>query len=248
MTETQDIPWKRLSVEAAAIVASILLAFAIDAWWDDKREQEELRGTLQAILNDFQASKEAVTRGRTTATARRESIVNLFQATNDSSVQLSDTALDLLLSDLGWFQDQMIINDGSINSLFAGGKIGSINNDELRGNLAGWPRNIDELRALLSQDKKYLEDLWWPFIREHGYQPQILRAVRHVPGHPTDTWVAFPLEPSERFDHSVLLSDRRFQNVLAELWSVQNDMLVAYDRADNWLDRSIELIEAELSE
>jgi len=247
MTETQDIPWKRLSVEAAAIVASILLAFAIDAWWDDKREQEELRGTLQAILNDFQASKEAVTWGRTTSTARRESIVNLFQATNDSSIQLSDTALDLLLSDLGWFEDQMIINDGSINSLFAGGKIGSINNDELRGNLAGWPRNIDELRGILSQDKKYLEDLWWPFIREHGYQPQILRAVRHVPGHPTSTWVTFPLEPSERFDHSVLLSDRRFHNVLAELWSVQNDMLVAYDRADNWLDRSIELIEAELS-
>ena len=35
MTETQKIPWKRISVEAAASVASILLAFAIDAWWEE---------------------------------------------------------------------------------------------------------------------------------------------------------------------------------------------------------------------
>ena len=32
MNATQKIQWKRLSVEAFAIVASILLAFAIDAW------------------------------------------------------------------------------------------------------------------------------------------------------------------------------------------------------------------------
>jgi hypothetical protein len=247
MTESQKIPWKRIGIEASAIVASILLAFAIDAWWDERREQEDVRRTLQAILEDFHASKEAVTWGRTASTARRQSIVKLIEVTNDSSSKLNDTALDRLLSDLGWFQDRMIINDGSLNSLIASGKIGAINNAELRGNLAGWSRNNDELRAMLSQDKKYLEDLWWPFIREHGYQPQIQRAVRHFPGHPTDTWIAFPLEPSERFDHSILLSERRFHNVLAELWSVQNDMLLAYDRADNWLDRSIELIEEELS-
>jgi hypothetical protein len=32
MVENEKLPWKRLTVEAAAIVASILLAFAIDAW------------------------------------------------------------------------------------------------------------------------------------------------------------------------------------------------------------------------
>jgi len=31
MINADKIPWKRFSVEAAAIVASILLAFAIDA-------------------------------------------------------------------------------------------------------------------------------------------------------------------------------------------------------------------------
>ncbi len=48
MTETQNIPWRRLSIEAAAIVASILLAFAIDAWWEERglliEEQQVLQG------------------------------------------------------------------------------------------------------------------------------------------------------------------------------------------------------------
>jgi len=40
MINADKIPWKRLSVEAAAIVASILLAFAIDAWWGDRQRDE----------------------------------------------------------------------------------------------------------------------------------------------------------------------------------------------------------------
>jgi len=39
--ETEKIPWKRLVLEATAIVASILLAFAIDAWWDERQDRKE---------------------------------------------------------------------------------------------------------------------------------------------------------------------------------------------------------------
>ncbi|MDX1674282.1 MAG: hypothetical protein R3314_05700 [Longimicrobiales bacterium] len=35
----RDIPWPRLVIEAVLIVASILLAFAIDAWWDEARDR-----------------------------------------------------------------------------------------------------------------------------------------------------------------------------------------------------------------
>ncbi len=55
MNETLIIPWKRLTVEAAAIVASILLAFAIDAWWDDFQQRKQthtLLIDLEAVLAD----------------------------------------------------------------------------------------------------------------------------------------------------------------------------------------------------
>ena len=53
MKRSQDIPWKRLSVEAAAIVVSILLAFAIDAWWEERLERKEEAEQLVRLHAEF---------------------------------------------------------------------------------------------------------------------------------------------------------------------------------------------------
>jgi hypothetical protein len=52
-TSPQAIPWKRISVEAGAIVASILLAFAIDAWWLERQERGFEQETMAALLDEF---------------------------------------------------------------------------------------------------------------------------------------------------------------------------------------------------
>ena len=39
MTKNQSIPWLRIGAESIAIVGSILLAFTIDAWWDQRVER-----------------------------------------------------------------------------------------------------------------------------------------------------------------------------------------------------------------
>lgn len=49
----QEIPWNRLIIEAIVIVGSILLAFAIDAWWDDLGRRESEREYLQALVDDY---------------------------------------------------------------------------------------------------------------------------------------------------------------------------------------------------
>jgi len=53
MTETQKLPWKRLLAEATAIVLSILLAFAIDAWWEDRNDRQAEDLLLQRLKADF---------------------------------------------------------------------------------------------------------------------------------------------------------------------------------------------------
>lgn len=57
MTEAQFIPWKRIAVEGAAIVASILLAFAIDAWWQDRTQAALQHDQLQMLVNEFRTAK-----------------------------------------------------------------------------------------------------------------------------------------------------------------------------------------------
>ena len=55
MTDSKSIPWKRISIEAAAVVASILLAFALDAWWKDRAESIEEAEILTALKREFEA-------------------------------------------------------------------------------------------------------------------------------------------------------------------------------------------------
>jgi hypothetical protein len=50
MNKSSDIPWKRISAEAVAIVGSILMAFAIDAWWDDRVDEKVAREYVAQLL------------------------------------------------------------------------------------------------------------------------------------------------------------------------------------------------------
>ena len=64
MASTQNNTWKRIYIETAAIVMSILLAFAIDAWWAERQVQREWRNDLVAVLEDFLYSKTSVAKRR----------------------------------------------------------------------------------------------------------------------------------------------------------------------------------------
>ena len=65
MTESQAIPWKRLSAEGVAIVVSILLAFWIDAWWDSQKnvaEEREILVGLEAEFMDLRARLDSLSK------------------------------------------------------------------------------------------------------------------------------------------------------------------------------------------
>lgn len=53
MTKNQPIPWLRIGTESIAIVGSILLAFAIDAWWDERQERTLESEYLAAIIDEI---------------------------------------------------------------------------------------------------------------------------------------------------------------------------------------------------
>ncbi len=54
MTNTHDIPWKRISAEGIAIVVGILLAFGIQAWWESRQNQAEEVEILAGLELEFE--------------------------------------------------------------------------------------------------------------------------------------------------------------------------------------------------
>jgi len=53
MATLRDIQWLRIGTESLAIVGSILLAFAIDAWWDEHTREDRESVLLSGLLEDL---------------------------------------------------------------------------------------------------------------------------------------------------------------------------------------------------
>ena len=117
MTETQNIPWKRTAVEAAAIVASILLAFAIDAGWQEYVEDQRERQVLNALLDDFETTKVNIKGGKNFHLAVQQSNINLLKAVTSSEITLTNDQIGRLLSQLSWWDGESYFSTGALNSL-----------------------------------------------------------------------------------------------------------------------------------
>ena len=85
MTEHQVIPWKRIAVQATAIVISILLAFAIDAGWVESQERELEHRTLEALRSDLEATNEELDRLLRGVAAARENF-SRFQSASPAEL------------------------------------------------------------------------------------------------------------------------------------------------------------------
>ena len=53
----KDIPWRRLTAEAIAIVVSILIAFAIDAAWETRQESQRLTSSLGSLAEELDGNR-----------------------------------------------------------------------------------------------------------------------------------------------------------------------------------------------
>ena len=50
---SRNIPWRGLVAESIVVVMSILLAFTIDAWWENRKNDKQLHSMLQEVLDEL---------------------------------------------------------------------------------------------------------------------------------------------------------------------------------------------------
>lgn len=248
MSEDQKTDWKRLALEAAAIIVSILLAFAIDAWWQERVERQEEEEILVALLADFRQAKENIAERHKSAVVIQSAINQLAKISYGQSSPPDSATLDQLLGKLSWWFPGGQIPTGALNSLVYGGMLGTIQDDELRLDVADWRRKIDYLQSGLSQDYDVYFEVYLPYFRDNGYLPQIATSVTTAPGESDPFYRTTPVPPTEVIDHLPVLADKRFHNILIQLWWVQADVQALLDEADIWLDASIQLIEKQLEQ
>ncbi len=99
MEKHREIPWPRILAEGVAIVVSILLAFAIEAWWQEHHERIVEQEYLVAVLSDIDAVIAEVDRSIAGNVRYNESGRQRLAAMRDGA-QLSDSLAESTLSEM----------------------------------------------------------------------------------------------------------------------------------------------------
>ena len=137
--------FSKLATEGILIVASILIAFAIDAWWEDRQDRHEEQRLLEALKAEFSTNIKIITphiEGHRTSNLYAKELSDLLGKTQ------TDGSVNVRAAELG-----QVINHGStdpqtgvIDAILQSGELRYITNPEIRERLAGWPSLIVDAR------------------------------------------------------------------------------------------------------
>ena len=258
MQNSQNISWKRIFVEAAAIIGSILFAFAIDAWWIQKAESAKERDVLETLLVDMRDLQSNRRKGRDeTIDAIIESARTLLDIARAPDSNVPDREIDHLLNDLTYLVGAFDLGLPMLNMLFEGGAIATLENDGLRACLADLRFAMSVENSYSERETEFIENIFYPYLDENASLAQIWGADDGQPGtlksaiNSTDFPIGREAVRHSEYSHRQLLEKRQFQNIVVRrILTLQNSKGWedgVYD-LDEGLDKCMTLIEVTLAE
>ena len=168
MPEFSRIPWARLLAEGTAVVISILLAFAIDAWWDRRAETIQATAVLRGLQEDFRDSqlhlKQWLAGNRK---IQRGTAMLLENIRNSGKNSLVPVTAEMILAPIG--APTYDPTTSTLDTALASGRIDLIENEELRHELTLWRQQLADTR----EDEFLIRD-----IVVHRLVPLVAQQVR----------------------------------------------------------------------
>ncbi|MEJ2547442.1 MAG: hypothetical protein P8125_06440 [Gemmatimonadota bacterium] len=156
----------RLLLEGIVIVGSILLAFALDTWWDERSERAEEQAILENLRAEFEAAEAQfefyfgwhqrieASVGQTLETARGALKAGLPRVT------LPDTALAL-----AYLSPTFDPRLGTLEGLLSSGRLRLIRDPALRHALASWNGLLREATEEETKGLRHVADQLDPVLR-----------------------------------------------------------------------------------
>lgn len=234
--------WFVLAIQSVAVMLSILAAFAIDAWWQEQNEQEELVAALEVVLDEIDENMKSIAMDRRHNNARMDSIVALFKTSTNPNGSGSYATFDRHLMDALITGNDKPVSTASIEALIESGLMSEIESQDLKSDLAAWPGKLARRQVWMKSEGPELA----AFILIHGNMEQLEQYIS-VPGLPEVAIKSFPLATDHGRDHTLLLADQHFRNALVKKWGTiadANDALI-------WLESAMaeteKMIKAELT-
>ena len=138
MATNNDIQWMRIAAEGVAIVVSILLAFGIEAWWQDRNDVILEQRLLTALLLEFEQNDELLRQAREVYERQYAEATRVLEVMEKDPATIDAAELEGLVGSLLAHQT-FHLESGAHDGLLASGEMSLIRDETLRNRLAAWP-------------------------------------------------------------------------------------------------------------
>jgi len=168
MTESRSIPWNRIGIEAMAIVVSILLAFGIEAWWQEKLERDQEATELARLRIEFEENLRMIDL-RSFESEILDASTEVFdrveaaQAAGKAEAEIPAPSLILMLAAPTFDADTPILS-----GLVLSGGLGIIRDQQVLDALADWDRTLRDYVSFAERARQTVDNRLMPAMIERG--------------------------------------------------------------------------------
>ena len=242
MLKPTEIHWKRIAAESIAVVMSILLAFAIDAWWDEKSDRAEEIQYLTALHRDFQITALELEDQieRASRTMRRVDRV-LEMISSDDGLQLPDEFSNAVGEAYSIGRPNFIT--ATYQDMVNSGSLRLVRNEQVRlamADLVGLLDTID-YHALL------INETYWTHHATYIDKNLVVSEFGWFTAGSGENSESFASTPQSKFDIDLeAIRSRTFWNLMFDWKVMHGDMLDPLIDGRNRCDELLKLISFQL--
>jgi len=227
--------WKKYVYDSLVIIGSILIAFAIDAWWSRRSDLKQKEALLVNLKLDFEESREQLNQLKHNHYKIEKNVETLLLWSEKDS--LSDENIIKFDSILGaiWWRQVYDPQMGTLESIINTGRFDIIGNNKLLSELTKWASLIKDLNEIETSKVEHFYNFMYPYLLIRTSLKDLDKGVpRKVP------WI------HQNTDTYKLLKDEKFQNLLYMHWVLQWNINIEIPHIESTLDSILEITNQEL--
>jgi hypothetical protein len=222
----QDVSIARVAVEAFAIIVSILLAFAIDAWWDNRTERRLERDYLQALRVELRNAQREI--GQDLA-GQEELRLRLIRFLTQPDVPQDSLRQMIAMSS---FTNNIAPPTAVLNDLISSGRLHLIRSAEVREGLMRYQQMLEKIELNERAHHDFVNTRFVPYLSSTLPLQGILSTVESSALHAVSIEELTRLQRDVRFQNMMMERLARIQRGLPRVRSTKLhlDTLTAYLR------------------